>query len=84
MGKSSVVVGHVITGHLDPLPHPVQVGEKGCPPKRSIVSVVLELKWNEYMHPLLDFMEEVSRSNHHPALLLSVMNGHQQNHLLLC
>ena len=66
MGKSGVVVSHVITGHLDPLPHPVEVGEKYHPPKRLSVSVVLEFKWNEYMHPLLDSMEEVSCGNHHP------------------
>ena len=66
MGKSGVVVSHMITGHLDPLPHPVKVGEKCCPPKRSHVSAVLEFEWNEYMDPLLDSMEEVSYGNHHP------------------
>ena len=27
---------------------------------------MFEIKWNEYMHPLLNSMEEVSRSDHHP------------------
>ena len=66
MGKSSVVGGHMITGHLDLLPHPIEVGEICCPPKRSSVSVMLEFEWNEYMQPLLDSMEEVSHGNHHP------------------
>ena len=66
MGESGAVVSHVIPGHLDPLPHPIQVGEKCCPPKRLNVSAVLELKWIEYMCPLLNPMEEVSHGDHHP------------------
>ena len=66
MGKSGVVVSHMITGHLDPLPYPVEVGEKCHPPKRLSVSSVLEFEWNEYMCPILDSIEEVSHGNHHP------------------
>ena len=66
VGQSGVVVSHVITGHLDPLQHPTEVGEKCCPPKRSSVSAMLESKWNEYMRPLLNSMEEVSCGDHHP------------------
>ena len=65
MGQSSIVVGHMITGHLDPLPYPIEVGEKPCPPKRPCVSAVLELQWYEYMCPLLDAIEEVSCHDHH-------------------
>ena len=66
MGQSSIVVDHMITGHLDPLPHPIEVGEKCCPPKRYGVSVMLELQWYEYMCPLLDPIEEVSCHDYHP------------------